>query len=337
LLLAFIGILFVFGARRTASLATVLRDQEQRRNLLLRIGGFLAMSAWLHVLPLFLMTMYMREEGLLASEILFDDVARTWVVGAYVSPLFVFMTAFGCLGPVMAVMEDKPWRPLSVVSLVGYALPVLPIAIWLATGRTGVAPLVFALAISVPFIAYVTLVLVTPLEQQIKKWWAPMAVIGFETYLICLFPSQVHAFVATELAHFGAGGGRLATVKHKDEVIVGRASLVTKDAVYLRVGSDQDESSVRCMVRVPINDSLFVTGLMGNAITEARRKGTDRSDILSQLAIASDREHCRSDLGTAPGKEQQRASTRSVTPASAGPIVALPASQAGSTAPLRSR
>lgn len=292
--------LYVFGMHRSMELASTLRDPNQRKNLLLRLIGFVAMSAWLHLLPLFMMTVYMRQEGFLATEVLLDDHVRAWIVGIYMSPTFLVIMWMGCLGPITASINGKLWSIRSKASLWGYAWAISPgIFMWATGADTG--PFIFAASASLPFIIYITVTLTTPLESQVRMWWLPFAVIVGESILVSLAPARVQALVAKELHHFGAGGGRFALVKYKESEVVGRAVLATKDAVYIRLGGNDDWQSAHCLVRVPINDALYVVDLMGSAAREVRRRDTDRTDILDMLAVESDRRFCRSDLITEAG------------------------------------
>lgn len=55
------ALIFFFGVSRSAELAAFLEHREQRRNLVLRMLGFLAMSSWIHAIPSILLSVYMRE------------------------------------------------------------------------------------------------------------------------------------------------------------------------------------------------------------------------------------------------------------------------------------
>lgn len=322
-------VLYVFGLQRSTDIATFLREPTHLRNLAFRIAGFVAMSAWLHLLPLLMMTIYMRQEGFLATEVLVEDHVRAWVVGLYMSSVFLTVIWLGCIGPITAAVEGSAWRLRSWPSLLGLLAALSPGILLLARG-SNVGPYLFVLAASLPFIIYITVTLATPLVSQVRLWWLPFAVIAAESIFLIQAPTWVHKFVAKELAEFGAGGGRFALVKYKDSEVVGRAVLATKEAVYIRLGGKDDWQSARCLVRVPINDAVYVVDLMGSAAKEIARRDTDRTDILDFLAIESDRKFCRSDVlaEEGPAVEANPSSSPASSSATASQTASAPRPQA---------
>ena len=108
-----------------------------------------------------------------------------------------------------------------------------------------------------PFALYLTLALTTPLQRQIKQFWAPFAVITLVTFYLFSRSQVTHDLVADELAQFGAGGGNLVVAERGGQLLLGKLILVTKRAVYLKDAVDQKAGS--CAVRLPLEGTTLIS------------------------------------------------------------------------------
>jgi hypothetical protein len=263
-------LVFVLGVRRSADLATALKEPEQRRSLVLRGIGFLAMSAWLHSLPALLLTIYMRYEGMLASEVLTDDDARATVVSLFLLPYILFVVFFGCWGALCATWEGRRWKLISLDTLFGYSMAILFLAGSYAAG--GFSRLIFMCAVCIPFILYGTMTLLTPLAVQIKLYWAPFALVGVVTGVLLALDDVTHHLVAAELGSFGTGGGRYVVASSNDSLIAGRLVLFTQTASYI-AAVDESGETTGCLIRIPNDDLRVATG-----VVERRPHSTAQAD-----------------------------------------------------------
>ena len=259
LLFAIVIVLFVLGFSRAIDLAAVLKDAESRRSFLLRIAGFLAMSLWLHQLPSMLLLVYMRHEGILASEMLSEDVARATVVGTYAMFVVAFLVLFACVGALDAFTSKKPFQWNKLSTLAGYAVTISLLVI-IGFTNNGWARAAFFLAVVLVFSFYVHLTLLTPLDKQVRLYPIPFFVIILVTLTVFTQSNFTHEMVGGELRKFRSGGGTDVYVKHKEGEIAGSLVLLTKSVAYVRSGwtRDLERNDLRdgCVVRVPLEGAL---------------------------------------------------------------------------------
>lgn len=290
LFLAFVALIFVFGWGRSKQLLGDLSNVDRRQNLLLRIGGFILMSAWLHALPSVLLTIYMRREGILATEVLGDDSARAVAATLYSIVPIVAVVACLCSGAIFYAFESKGlppyWRWLSSGNHLSFGVVVGLGLIWvIADGNGGWQRAVFVLAVAAPFAGYLTVALVTPLETQIKHFWIPFAVVGFVTFFLFFRADVTHDLVGDELTRFGSGGGNMVFVTNGEEELLGLLILVTHKAVYLKEiddGLPKQKPDPTCQVRIPI-DHATVTSLPSRAFLRKSRMQVEGIYIAKQV------------------------------------------------------
>lgn len=261
LLLAVLIPLFVFGFSGTAHLAFVLRDVEQRRNLLLRVAGFFAMSLWLHALPSILIIIYMRHEGILASEMLVDDEARTMVVGVYAIFMVALLILTSSLGAIEAAVKGIQWRVRNASTLFGWGAVLLFLVL---IGTDNWERSLFFLFVICPCAVYLHMVLLTRLDEQIRRYALPFIMIGIVTGALFTFAEFTHQLVSAELSNFRSGGSTRVYVKHKEMAVEGYLILVTSTAAYVRSNLPEKRNlgdspfSKSCVARIPTAEALIV-------------------------------------------------------------------------------
>lgn len=255
--LAVAALVFVMGMSGTASLFSVLADVKQRRSLLGRVAGFFAMSAWLHAVPSMLAVVYMRQEGLLAAELLTHDDARATVVGLFVLPLVALLTLAASWGAIWSSISGVPWRILSLHTLGGVFTALYILGMY-ALQIKSLTHGFFLLILVVPLALYVSIALTAPLDKQIKLYWLPFAVVLAVSLTLILGSASTHRMVADELRRFGVGGGKWVVAKTKELEIEGRLVLMTDKAVYVREMLDFQTAS-DCVIKLPAEHTVVAT------------------------------------------------------------------------------
>jgi hypothetical protein len=249
---------FVLGSRRSADLAQSLRDPENRRNLLLRLTAVAAMSAWLHALPSLLLVIYMRNEGILATELFAEDTSRATVVGTYVLAQILMVAFVLVWGPIDAAMDAKPWRVRSFATLFGW-LAAGSALLWIGWEIDALRA-VFVFVAAVPFALYVGSALLTPLERQIRLYWLPFLVMFATSATLLVGEPWTRDLVADELAIFRAGGNSLVTLMpdgRADQAMIGKLVLLTQHTAYVRATSPAGDA--QCIVRLPLEHTTVAT------------------------------------------------------------------------------
>lgn len=262
LVLAILGVIFVLGLSGTADLVEALKDVHGRRSLLLRVAGFLAMSLWLHQLPTLLLLVYMRQEGVLASEVLSDDLSRTAVVGTYSMFIVAFLALLSCVGVFVSMAKEVPWKFVSMENLVGYGLATL-FAVGIGVATASPLRALFFLTLTGTISLYLHITLLTPLKQQIRLYHLPFFVIGAITGLLFINSEITHELVRSELKRFRSGGGTPVLVTHDTQRITGDLVLLTNTAVYVRAEWRRDYRVANrlddgCLFRIPVAQALVV-------------------------------------------------------------------------------
>lgn len=220
------ALIFFFGVSRSAELAAFLEHREQRRNLVLRMLGFLAMSSWIHAIPSILLSVCMRENKILASELFAGDVSRATLVGVFVLPTIVATALLFSSGAIVAAIFKHPFRLGGRDALIGYAAALAGLS-FLAfnKGRSGspvgsvIGDVLFLAVTAAPLAMYLTMTLHLRTEKLIALYWLPFGAIVAVTYSLVHFAEYTSKLVAEELRAFGAGG--------YEEVIVIRRDLTT--------------------------------------------------------------------------------------------------------------
>lgn len=262
IVLALLATVFLLGTRRTAEVASLLQNVEQRRNLAVRVLGFLAVSIWLKILPALLLTIYMREHRFLAPEIYDIDLGRATIVGIYVTPFILLTTAILINQPVMAFFEQKSLRLHS-----WYNLPAL---IWLsflviaAVNVDDPERIYLIIVVSAVLSIYISITLHASIETHLKLHFLPLLAIAIVTAAIFIFPKGIESLVGTELRALSSGGGASAVVKTSDSVFEGRLLLATREAAYLQLNPSRTGfGEARCLLRIPIANSILQSNADG--------------------------------------------------------------------------
>ena len=263
--LLFVALLFVLGFKGTTTLFSALKEVEQRRNLLYRLGGFFAMSAWLHVLPLILITIFMQEEGILATTVFSEDEPIARIATLYVLPQIVLLVLLLTIHALLGKMEGNPYYIKSwgwIAGLVVASELLFPWGEKVTDER--IAQGVFLIVVSLPFAIYLWIAIRSSFERQIKLFWLPIALIVGVTILAFSFPTRVHSLVRQQLAEFGVGGNVwVVLTTRKNDRLMGSLVLLTQKSAYVKPMFRK--GSRICVVRVPIED-VRVTTFAGNVL-----------------------------------------------------------------------
>lgn len=234
---AVLVILFIFGASQSQDLAKALKEPADRQKLVLRVLGFVLMSMWLHALPSMLMLNYLRFEGILASDVLSDDAARTSTIGLFGILQVSIIIACSCSGLVVALMDKNPWRlrNLSTIMGIGFSVALLW-AFSLEHGGFNYASYLGLIVLA--FSVYIHLSLLNPLVEQIRLYSIPFTLITIVTLLIFLQRGETHSFVAEQLRDFRAGGSVAVAVELDGKEYLGRLVLLTSKEIFLNYHPD---------------------------------------------------------------------------------------------------
>ena len=262
IVLAVLATIFLLGTKRTAEVASLLQSVEQRRNLAVRILGFLAVSIWFNMLPALLLTIYMREHHFLAPEIYDTDLGRATIVGLYVTPLVLFTTAIFVIQPVIAFLEHtrprlRSWNNLPALLMAGFLVAA-------ATNVSDPEKIYLIVVASAVLSIYISVTLHAGIETHLKLHFLPLLAIAIVTAAMFTLPKGIESLVSTELRAFSSGGEVSAVIKTSDAVFEGRLLLATREAAYLQLNPSHTEfGTAQCLLRIPIANSILQSNIDG--------------------------------------------------------------------------
>lgn len=263
LIFILIGVLFLFGAEKSIGFARLLEDRDLRRNFVIRVAGFFAMSAWIHSLPFIMLTIYMREHRMIAPELFTFDAARTTLVGLYVMPIILISAAVLSVGAFFRWIDESEkysFRAATVLGVVLYSLAMW--AVWRGENRE---LFWLILIVSLVVAVYIWLALLCSFETHLKLHFIPFLAISIITGTMFFYSTATEALVAQELKSFSSGGGDAAVVQRGGVTYSGKLVLLTKDTIYLELKPTSDEfANVQCLLRLPAADSELATNLLGD-------------------------------------------------------------------------
>ena len=279
LVLLLVALLFLYGFSGVGSLIDYFSDIDRRRSLTIRVAGFFAMSAWLHLMPKILLTIYMRENHFLAPELFSEDVGRTVLAGAYITPKILFAVILLSWGAIYkkviglvpgAHTRTAKWTVIAHSVLGAMAYIVFIYGLWSGDKAFAGHPhyptlFLFVLLVSLTVSAYLILTLLANLEATLKFCYAPLLLILAVTAAVFYFSPAVANLVETQLNSFSSGGIG-AKVKWNDLEIKGRLLMVTGEAVYLEVPSYPPQPYPHseyfgCVLRLPGRETLVETSV----------------------------------------------------------------------------
>ena len=270
LLILLFVIVFVLGTSKTTEFTLLLSDVQRRRNLILRIAGFFAMSAWVHALPSILLMIYMRQNGILAPETFSLDSPRATVIGLYAVSA-IAIGVFAILAPQIARLRKG--YGFKLYSIDTFVTAMSFIGIMYTIGHSeGIPTALLTAVVAIAVGGYVLFSYTASFEDQLKYFWAPFLVIAAVSFgMMILAPAGVEKVVAQQLRSFTTGGGAHVVIVHKNgEQIHGKLVLLTGDTAYVDITLprekrvielSEEETEVRdhCTLRIPVADAVIVT------------------------------------------------------------------------------
>lgn len=257
IVLAVLATVFLLGIKRTADVASLLQNVEQRRNLAIRLLGFLTVSIWLKVLPALLLTIYMREHRFLAPEVFDIDFGRATIVGIYVTPFILLTTAmfigqplaafFRKTSPTLKSWDNAPallWAGMLIVAAVNVDDP---------------ERIYLTIVASVVLSIYISITLHASIETQLKLHFFPILAVVVVTAAMFVLPKGIESLVSRELRSMSSGGGVTAIIKTGDTTFRGKLLLASREAAYLELNPSYNSGvgAQQCLLRVPVTNSIL--------------------------------------------------------------------------------
>jgi hypothetical protein len=295
LFLGILALVFVLGIEKTKDLGRSMLSLEQRQNLLKRIAGFIAMSAWIHALPYILILIYMRSQHILSSELFNEDDATTNIIVLYILPSILLGTvSILALFKVTHIVLLKS----TMLKLLTFRSKVNSLAVGMGVG-TAILYLTYLLLhfvagymydqaafislASMPIALYIFLTLTLPLSDQIRYYWTPFALIVMVTTSLVIHPATSE-LVKAELQAFRSGGLSHVVVTHDKVSFAGKLVLLTKKSAYIRVVLNEAGEEA-CFIRVSTDSALIAHSSSVERRSEGYEIKSPHGDVIEVVAI----------------------------------------------------
>jgi hypothetical protein len=277
------------GTDQATRLLKAYSPLQERRLLLMRVAGFFAMGAWIHLLPSVLLIIYMREEGILSTEVLNDDFARPVIASLYLLAPTLAIAGASCLGAVCGLAFGWRYRLLSIpVALDATGTSLALVSSYLLLDRDLVTAVFLAL-ISVPVSAYFHLSLLTDAERQHRIYWAPFALICAITLALFGLSAETYHVISRQLRSFGSGGCADIKVHFREMNFAGKLILLTEHSTYILVVADRWEGAM-CTIRIPANEALIAHAYES---TESFVDQTPGGGAISEATVSQTEEYSK--------------------------------------------